>query len=96
MNSSLHSTPFINSWNETDPLRTLFIGNPSNSYGIPIEFPTRVRSYNTCINNNKMDEKQIQKAHKCIDNLIDILKYDYSIQVIRPDTYNHGNSIKTP
>ena len=57
MNSSLHSTPFINSWNETDPLRTLFIGNPSNSYGIPIEFPTRVRSYNTCINNNKMENK---------------------------------------
>ena len=89
-------TRFINSWNETDPLRTLFIGNPSKSYGIPVEFPTRVRSYNTCINNNKMEEQQIQKAIKCINNLIDILKYDYSIQVIRPDTYDHSNSIKTP
>ena len=99
MNSFFQTPPptrFINSWNETDPLRTLFIGNPSKSYGIPIEFPTRIRSYNTCINNNKMEEKQIQKALKCIDNLINILKNEYSIQVIRPDTYDHSNSIKTP
>ena len=99
MNSFFQTPPptrFINSWNETDPLRTLFIGNPSKSYGIPVEFPTRVRSYNTCINNNKMEEQQIQKAIKCINNLINILKYDYSIQVIRPDTYDHSNSIKTP
>ena len=72
---------------EKETPRSEEISNSSNSYRIPIEFSTRVRSYNTCINNNKMDEKQIQKAHKCIDNLIDILidilKYDYSIQVIR-------------
>ena len=86
----------INSWNETDPLRSLFIGNPINSYGIPIEFPTRVRSQNTCKNNNKMDQEQINKALKCINNLINILQNEYSIKVLRPETYNHGNSIKTP
>ena len=55
MNTCLQTPPptrFINSWNKADPLRTLFIGNPSNSYGIPQEFPTRVRVENTCINNN--------------------------------------------
>ena len=86
----------INSWNEFDPLRKLLIGNHNNSYGIPLEFPTQVRSYNTCKNNNKMDNNQIQKAIKCMNNLTSILQNDYSIEIIKSDEYNHNRSIKTP
>ena len=86
----------INSWNEFDPLRKLLIGTPTNSYGIPLEFPTQVRSYNTCKNNHKMDNNQIKKALKCMNNLISILQNDYSIEIIKSDEYNHDRSIKTP
>lgn len=43
-----------------------------------------------------MDNNQIQKALKCINNLISILQNDYSIQIIKSDEYLHNKSIKTP
>ena len=41
----------INSWNETDPLRTIIIGDPTNSYQVPEEFPTKIKSLDKCTNN---------------------------------------------
>jgi len=34
----------INSWNEPYPLRTIVIGVPTNSYQLPQEFPTKIKS----------------------------------------------------
>ena len=72
----------INSWNETDPLRTILFGNIDNSYNIPVEFPCKVRSFDTCKNNNKMNQKQIDHANYLRNNLKNILQNDYSIKVI--------------
>jgi len=86
----------INSWNETDPLRALILGDPSWSYNIPDEFPCRIRSYGTCENIKKIPEAEIRIAKQCQNKLIDILQKEYSVQIIRPEKYDHGQSIKTP
>ena len=89
-------TRYINSWNDWDPLRTLFIGDPSNSCGLPEEFPCKIKSLGNCKNNIKMNKQDIEKAKKQIENLISILRDEYSINVLRPDTIDHNIEIKTP
>ena len=86
----------INSWNETDPLRSLLVGNINNSYNIPDEFPCKIRSMNTCKNNIRMNNLDIENANILRDNFIELLKNDYSIKVVQSDTIDHSNSIKTP
>ena len=43
-----------------------------------------------------MDENEIIKAKKLMDNLIQILQNDYSVKVVRSDIINHNMPIKTP
>ena len=59
----------INSWNETDPLRTILFGNIDETYNIPCEFPCKVRSFDTCKNNLKMNKDEIKIAKKLRENL---------------------------
>ena len=86
----------INSWNETDPLRSIIIGDPTNSYQVPKEFPTKIKSLNQCHNKVPFSKLDIDAAKKQINNLINILQNEYSVKVIRPDIINHSNSITTP
>ncbi len=87
----------INSWNETDPLRALLVGDPSLSCNMPDEFPCRVRSYNSCKNlNGKMNQQEIDTAKKCLDNLICLLQNEYSVNIIRPEQYDHNKEIHGP
>lgn len=86
----------INSFNETDPLRTIMFGNIENSYNIPKEFPCEIRSFNTCKNNVKMDESKINKANKLRNNLKKILKDTFSVKIIEAPQYEHKINIKTP
>lgn len=85
----------INSWNETDPLRAVMVGDASNSCNIPAEFPCQVRSYGTARNNMKMDENEIQIAIKKRNNVIKILEEEFSIKIIRPDIIDHNKPSQT-
>ena len=86
----------INSWNETDPLRTIVIGDPTGSYQLPQEFPTKIKSLDQCRNNTPFSIDDINAAQKQINHLIHILQNQFSVKVIRPDTINHSNNVNTP
>ena len=83
----------INSWNETDPLRAIMIGTPEKSCNLPNEFPCKIRSFDNCTP-ELMDENEIIKAKKLMDNLIQILQNDYSVKVVRSDIINQRQKKK--
>ena len=85
----------INSWNEFDPLRSIMIGTPEKSCNLPQEFPCKIRSFDKC-NPSLMDNNEIDTAKSLMDNLMNILKNDYSINVINSDIVNHNKQIETP
>jgi glycine amidinotransferase len=63
---------------------------------LPEEFTTKIKTFGKCKNNIKMNLDQINKANNQINDLINILKNEYSVDVIRPNSINHDISIKTP
>ena len=82
----------INSWNETDPLRTILFGNIDNSYNLPEEFPCQVRSFNTCKNNIKMEKTEIKNANYLRKNLCNARNFYRFL----PTTVNSTNTQTIP